>query len=540
MNKATAIVAGLVPAIAITTSALAGGGGGANHTVCTNGCNYTTIQDAINAASSGDTITITDADHHESSINTMGKGVTIRGLGESQTRIWGDYADSVFIVDSGEQNTTHFENFTLRQGGKLDGSTTGGGFRILNSSPSICDVTITDCHASSGGGIYAQGNINHNDNITISDCQITQNTASSDQSGGGVYCFESNISIENTVFEQNDATTHDYGTGAGLSSQDSHIQILGCTFKGNNATNSGGGATIMGSFPVGLLYTAYLDGCTFDNNTACGGGGLHIYGGNKTTMNSCTFVNNTANDGETYHLSNGGGLLCRDETILECYGGLFQANNTNQTGGGASLEDGCQITMAGTQFINNRSSMGGGGIYAASFGLGGITDLDLETCKFKNNEGGSGFGGGMYVDNFAHAVVHNCHFIFNSDVNGKPGGAIWCMDDTSGGNSSHCIMQDSTICANSGQDPFHCYNQVVGVEDDSPWPHGGNYFSCLPCGSNDGAARGDMDGDGDMDADDLNVLHSELGVCEHDVNHDGTTDIQDILDLISGYGLSCQ
>ena len=50
---------------------------------------------------------------------------------------------------------------------------------------------------------------------------------------------------------------------------------------------------------------------------------------------------------------------------------------------------------------------------------------------------------------------------------------------------------------------------------------------------------GDLDGDGDVDVDDLNVLHSMTGVCRHDTDHNGITDIDDLLNLIEGWGDTC-
>ena len=50
---------------------------------------------------------------------------------------------------------------------------------------------------------------------------------------------------------------------------------------------------------------------------------------------------------------------------------------------------------------------------------------------------------------------------------------------------------------------------------------------------------GDLDGDGDVDADDLNALHAVTGICQSDVNHDGATNIEDLLIMIEGWNSVC-
>jgi len=59
------------------------------------------------------------------------------------------------------------------------------------------------------------------------------------------------------------------------------------------------------------------------------------------------------------------------------------------------------------------------------------------------------------------------------------------------------------------------------------------------CDSCEQIFAGDLDGDGDVDADDLTALHAATGICHSDVNHDGATDIDDLLILIEGWNSVC-
>ena len=47
----------------------------------------------------------------------------------------------------------------------------------------------------------------------------------------------------------------------------------------------------------------------------------------------------------------------------------------------------------------------------------------------------------------------------------------------------------------------------------------------------------DVDGDGEVDTDDLELHHAATGTCHHDVDHNGQTDIDDLLDVIAGWGI---
>ena len=53
-------------------------------TVCASGCQYSTIQGAIDHAANGDTISI-EKGHYFETINTKGKGLTLQGVNSRQT-----------------------------------------------------------------------------------------------------------------------------------------------------------------------------------------------------------------------------------------------------------------------------------------------------------------------------------------------------------------------------------------------------------------------------------------------------------------------
>ena len=58
-------------------------------------------------------------------------------------------------------------------------------------------------------------------------------------------------------------------------------------------------------------------------------------------------------------------------------------------------------------------------------------------------------------------------------------------------------------------------------------------------GSGQTGVAGDLDGDGDVDADDVHLVEHEAGICHHDTNGDGITNIIDVLEVIIGWGITC-
>ena len=215
------LVPALIAAIAITTTVRA-----VTITVCSQGCDYTSIQQAIQAAHPGDVIQLSAQSYSESgTIDTAGKGITIRGTidatGLPISVLVGGTFHGVMKCVLNEGPSTVLENLHL-EGGH---SAYGGGLYLKNASPSIVNCTISGNHASiDGGGLYLD-----NSSATLSSCRISANTASSN--GGGVFCNTfSSPTLTNCSITNNSAS----GQGGGMfDSAGSHPTLVGCTVSGN-------------------------------------------------------------------------------------------------------------------------------------------------------------------------------------------------------------------------------------------------------------------------------------------------------------------
>ena len=113
-------------------------------TVCANGCDYTSINDAIDASSNGDVIQLAAETYFEGSqIDPDGKAITLRGVlnkaGEPASVLDGAEEHRVLRCNSDETDATSFENLVIQNGSDSD---RGGGMNNFQSSPAQLNCRI--------------------------------------------------------------------------------------------------------------------------------------------------------------------------------------------------------------------------------------------------------------------------------------------------------------------------------------------------------------------------------------------------------------
>jgi hypothetical protein len=239
-------------------------------TVCTTDCDFTTIQDAIDAPSTkaGDVINITNAVHIESGI-LVNKDVTIQGQGADSTVVqaWADIdaaTGRVFLVTDGAVVT--IKRMTIRHGNPSSEPQSGGGIRN-EGELTIEESIVSHNRGSAGGGLFNDGQ------LTLVNCTVSNNTAAGGDTylecntGGGIKNMVGVTTLINTTVSDNTAR----GKGGGL-----HIAchgtlvLVNSTISGNNTTDNGGGVYING---VGEFTNS-----TIANNSANNGGGVYVHG----------------------------------------------------------------------------------------------------------------------------------------------------------------------------------------------------------------------------------------------------------------------
>jgi hypothetical protein len=247
---------------------------------------YFTIQAAITAANSGNTLILTPGIYFEL-VQTQGKNLTLQSQNPQ------DPATVEDTIVHGYMNGTPL---------------------TISGTDSIQGITITGGSATNGGGISISSG-----SPTISNCIIRDNVATS--SGGGLYSAGTSPTVTNCEFSSNSA-----GSGGGVNIPSGTVTIHGCTFSGNHAT-SGAGGGIYGA--IGIQST--IEDCKFNDNIANMSGGAVYNYKCVSILRNCLFQGNSS-------ALFGGGVVnwyCHpawnaSSTIWNC---TFTGNSSGSTGG---------------------------------------------------------------------------------------------------------------------------------------------------------------------------------------------------------------
>lgn len=238
----------------------------------------------------------------------------------------------------------------------------------VSSSAVLDGVTVTAGYASpgpdnAGGGLYVTFG-----SATISDCEFYRNVGAN---GGAVASVDSSPEIVDCRFRENLGAIG----GALLNDAGGDLTLIGCSFRDNVATSSGGGAVASRENSL----TSFVD---------------------------CHFIGNSSD-------SDGGALLLLDSLVV-CESCLFSSNHAEDVGG-AIYADTVDLTLLGCTF-NDCDSVEGGAVYqSGSLGL-----LTVTFCSFSLNSGASG-AGALAVDTIPYSVLDST---FDDNVTGGNGGGV--------------------------------------------------------------------------------------------------------------------
>jgi hypothetical protein len=248
------------------------------------------LRQAINSASSGDTITfgISGTITLTGGEIVIDKDLTITGPGTTTLSVSGNNASRVLHIAGGNVDVSHVtvtEGFSGSLGGSIIIDETG--------SLSLEGTIIRNNIAGLGGGISNQGS------LTLTNVTIDRNSA--EQWGGGI--INTGILRVRRSTVSNNAAIIGGGllNAASLSSggriQSGTADLENVTISGNTASDFGGGIVNSGTNIGGTVTSTslVLANCTVNNNSALTGGGLFNQFGTTTARN--TIVANSSSGG---------------------------------------------------------------------------------------------------------------------------------------------------------------------------------------------------------------------------------------------------
>ncbi len=396
------------------------------------------IQDAVDAAASGDEILVTN------------------GVYETGGRIGsGSLSNRLVITKQIAVLSVNGASFTTIRGYQVPGMTNGdnavrcvylylgslGGFTLCNGATRATGGN-SPTDQNSGGGLWCSSY------AVISNCVLLSNSAYMD--GGGAY---SGILTNCTIM----ANTASNGAGA------ASAKLTDCVISGNLAWYQGGG--VYGS----SVAPAKVNNCILSSNTAYqGGGGASFTSGTMgrvgCALQSCTLLSNSA------MFSGGAAYSC---TLNDCN----LTGNSSPYGGGAdegSLTN-CVLTANSSVPAEGTAvfySGGGGASYATLSGCtvisnsaaygGGVRHGNLDYCKLTGNSA-SYAGGGSY-----YGVLNNCVVSGNSAVLGGGG--------TCGGSLKSCTLSGNAAQTNGGGSSISSLSNCIVYYNTAP--SSANFRNC--------------------------------------------------------------
>jgi predicted outer membrane repeat protein len=378
---------------------------------------YTSIQDAIDDATSGDSIEVAPGTYAES-INFSGKELQIYSTGGSGVTLLDAAGGASYAVTatSGEGAGTRLEGFTVRNG-------SAAGVYLANSELSLVDVVLDGLGNTglSGGAIYATGatldlqdsvidgatadagtvyatgstitasNVTFSNNyachgsamaadtsdLTFTDVTITGN----ENHDGGTLYFDNAVTFDATNFVLTDNVAG-YGSGSALyATTHTTITLDGGRIEDNLSTYASSG--YYGALWVEANSTLDVTGVSFARNEGYGGGAATIYSSSSASFDSCTFEDHSLTDNGVLHVSTSADLVVTNSS--------FTGNTTGGSGAAISTSSSTTIAVSDTSFADNVASAYGGAAHLYDDNESTFTDV-----TFDGNEAAD--GGAIYTD----------------------------------------------------------------------------------------------------------------------------------------------
>ncbi|MBZ9570587.1 hypothetical protein KQY27_03380 [Methanobrevibacter sp. TMH8] len=323
------------------------------------------ILQGIADTGTGDTLYLNPGTYNKTNQDTnitISKNITIQGNGsQNQVIIDAQGLSRIFTINN--NLNVSFINITFIKAG--NGSDYGAIFNNYQGTiMKFINCTFINNTALSGGAIYNVGS-----GMTIINSIFINNDATS-TSGGAISSRGANITVINSTFIN--CTSIRNGGGA-ISSSGDKMTVINSTFINNTGMNSSGGAIYLNS------NNSIIENSIFINNTALagsGGGAVAVFGENATIINSIFNQNSATNNGGAIRI----GTTSKNTKIIN---NTF-TNNSCINNGGAIYNVGDNITLSNNTMTGNNASSGQMIYNNGSMGILNLTYLNNSTLAVLN------------------------------------------------------------------------------------------------------------------------------------------------------------
>ncbi len=369
---------------------------------------YTTIQAALNAAQTGDTVLVQPSTYYENIIWPDVNGIKLISAGDSSnTVIDGGGISSVIYMNPSSatiDTITMIKGFMITHGGNISN---GGGLVCINASPTIemTMITLNSVSVNGGGGYF------NNSHAAIRNSTILTNTSA--YLGGGLYLTGSNIQLANVNIYDNSSDWE----GGGIYIDESNPTIDNCSIESNHAIGHDGGGI------YSILSNPIIKDSELSNNFAISGGAIYFNYGSPSISNTLLSYNTAS--------SQGGGIACFRSmpTLINV---TMYRNTASQGGGYLSWPEG--VNFNNVIVAGNFASGNAGGIYLAlESNTSAISGLNLIGNR------ANGVGGGLYLSNCLMNIT-NC--TISRNISDDSGDGIYTTD------GSNLSLENSNIVKN--------------------------------------------------------------------------------------------
>ncbi len=268
---------------------------------------YATIQEAVNAASNGDTILVSNGTYSTGGpyhvVLIEDKAVHLKSVNGPESTI----LESLIVGGNSLRITGTPGSCMIVEGFTITATANHTVCVLINTTT---EVTLRNCiieqcsnDTGNGGGLVNSGT------LVVDDTIFRQNSV---YGHGGAIFNEGQLTLNNTIFDGNGtlydgADPYAYG-GAIHNTDDATVKIMGCSFSTNNAVN-GGALSNRGTMNIrNALFVA--NNAVVVAGSEVNGGGAISTRGQVRSMRLWTFFGNlAAGSAPSIHVDGGSGLV---------------------------------------------------------------------------------------------------------------------------------------------------------------------------------------------------------------------------------------